>query len=174
MRRTKILAVTMAVVMSVSMFTSCKASAKKGAKVVKEDDPWYESTRFELMKDIDKGNSGCAVDICVSNDRIFSLYCVSPDLWNTSRTVLDTYDFEGNHLSRRDITFPDKHYLIEVTGSYADPEGKTITAVVKFADRIDGEAAFVEIDTESGKLTGMKDLIGEKAKRVIKTLLRIT
>ena len=168
MRRAKILAVTMAAVMSVSMFTSCKASAKKGAKVVKEDDPWYESTRFELMKDIDKGNSGCAVDICVSNDRIFSLYCVSPDLWNTSRTVLDTYDFEGNHLSRRDITFPDKHHLIEVTGSYADPEGKTITAVVKFADRIDGGAAFVEIDTESGKVTGMKDLIGEKAKRVIK------
>ena len=168
MRRTRFLAVTMAAVMSVSMFTSCKASAKKGAKVVKEDDPWYESTRFELMKDIDKGNSGCTVDICVSNDRIFSLYCVSPDLWNTSRTVLDTYDFEGNHLSRRDITFPDKHHLIEVTGSYADPEGKTITAVVEFADRIDGEAAFVEIDTESGKVTGMKDLIGEKAKRVIK------
>ena len=168
MRRTRFLAVTMAAVMLSSMFTSCKASAKKGTKVVKEDDPWYESTRFELMKDIDKGNSGCAVDICVSNDRIFSLYCVSPDLWNTSRTVLDTYDFEGNHLSRRDITFPDKHHLIEVTGSYADPEGKTITAVVKFADRIDGEAAFVEIDTESGKVTGMKDLIGEKAKRVIK------
>ena len=168
MRRTRFLAVTMAAVMSVSMFTSCKASAKKGAKVVKEDDPWYESTRFELMKDIDKGNSGCTVDICVSNDRIFSLYCVSPDLWNTSRTVLDTYDFEGNHLSRRDITFPDKHHLIEVTGSYADPEGKTITAVVEFADRIDGEAAFVEIDTESGKVTGMEDLIGEKAKRVIK------
>ena len=168
MRRTRFLAVTMAAVMLSSMFTSCKASAKKGAKVVKEDDPWYESTRFELMKDIDKGNSGCTVDICVSNDRIFSLYCVSPDLWNTSRTVLDTYDFEGNHLSRRDITFPDKHHLIEVTGSYADPEGKTITAVVEFADRIDGEAAFVEIDTESGKVTGMKDLIGEKAKRVIK------
>ena len=166
MRKTKLLAVTMAAVMSMSMFTSCKASSKKGANVVKEDDPWYESTKFELERGFKKDEYDICNDYCVSNDRIFSLYGVTPDNWTTTRTMLDTYDYEGNLIKRQKITLPENLMIFDVCGSSVDPEGKTIKTVIQFmADR---SSAFVEIDIESGTVTSMKDLLSEAAKRVLK------
>lgn len=166
MRRPKILAGAMAVVMLASMFTSCKASSKKGANVVKEDDPWYESTKFELERNFKKEEDDICNDYCVSNDRIFSLYGVTPDGWTTTRTMLDTYDFEGNLLNRQKIVLPDGLQIYSVCGSAADPEGKTIRTVIQFMYGHD--PAYIEIDVESGTVTGMKDLLGEAAKRVLK------
>ena len=49
MGKFKPVAITMVIVMLVTMLASC-SSAKKGDNVVKEDDPWYETTRIKLEK----------------------------------------------------------------------------------------------------------------------------
>lgn len=166
MKNHKFLSVAMAAVMLMPLFTACSLSGKKGAGVVKADDPWYESTKFELVKNFKKNESETCVDYCVSNDRIFSLYGVTPDGWATVRTVLDTYDYEGNLLNRQTIDLPDDLQLFDVCGSTVDSEGKTIKTVIQFAGY--QNTAFVEIDAESGTVTNMKELIGEAVKRRLK------
>ena len=166
MKNCKFLSVAMAAVMLMPVFTACSLSGKNGAGVVRADDPWYESTKFELVKNFKKNESETCVDYCVSNDRIFSLYGVTPDGWATVRTVLDTYDYEGNLLNRQTIDLPDELQLYDVCGSTVDPEGKTIKTVIQFAAYQD--TAFVEIDVESGTETNMKELIGEAVKRRLK------
>ena len=166
MKKTKLLAAAMAVFMLMPLFTSCSSSGKKGANVVKADDPWYESTKFELDRNFKKEEYDICNDFCVSNDKIFSLYGATSDGWATTRTMLDTYDFEGNLIKRQKITLPDNRMIFDVCGTNVDPEGKTIKTVIQFmADR---SCALVEIDIESGTVTSMKELLSEAAKRVLK------
>ena len=51
MKNKRLIALTLSAVMFVSMLTSC-INAKKSDKVVKEDDPWFESTRFDIDSEI--------------------------------------------------------------------------------------------------------------------------
>ncbi len=73
MGKTKIYAVIMAAVLLLPVFASCSSGTKK-TNVVKEDDPWYESARFEMKKDIRKNDDVNEAKVCTSNDRVFSLY----------------------------------------------------------------------------------------------------
>ena len=71
MGKIRLLSLVLCAAVLMPVFTSCKAG-NKGSSVVKEDDPWYESTKFELVFDRKKGEDGCDSFISVSNDRIFS------------------------------------------------------------------------------------------------------
>ena len=94
MKIIKPLAVTMAVIMLMPMLMSC-SSAKKSVNVVKEDDPWYETTRFKINKAIGE-NDEYSGKMCTSCDRVFSLYSYSSDRWGSAKAKIDTYDLDGN------------------------------------------------------------------------------
>ena len=69
----KLASAVMAVIMLMLMLTSCK-SGRKGSNVVKADDPWYETTRFELAQDLGQHEClGGADVLCTSNDKLFYL-----------------------------------------------------------------------------------------------------
>ena len=51
MRSVKTAAFILAVVILMPMLMSCR-SGNKSSNVVKADDPWYETTKFEMKKDI--------------------------------------------------------------------------------------------------------------------------
>ena len=168
MKRVKFISVAMAAVVLATMLTSCFTSTKKGSTVVKEDDPWYESTKFEMVRDIKIGEEASDCNLCESNDKIFSLYCVTWDKWCNTRTVLDTYDYEGNLLNRLEVTLPEDVQIGDVYNSTVDPEGKFLKGVVNLWYPTYTDPAFIEIDTESGKVTKIKEMYGEEAKKVIK------
>ena len=104
MRRVKLLASALAAILLMPIFTSCSAAGKKGTVVVKENDPWYESFRVKINKDIRTDEEENISQLCTSNDKIFYLYSLFHKTYCTTRTVLDVYDLDGNLLSRKKIT----------------------------------------------------------------------
>ena len=168
MRKIKIVSVVMAAAMLMSVLTSCKAG-KIGRNVVKADDPWFNTTRFELAQDLGQYDTiGSSYEICASNDRVFFLYCYSTDRWATSKTVIDTYDFDGNMLSRTFVSSPDGITLNEINTIHADPDGKTITAVVEYWSESGFGPAFMDIDIETGTASNLKPIINDQTKPRIK------
>ena len=95
MGRSKLLALVMCIAILMPVFTSCSAKSG-GHKVVKADDPWFDSLRFKLEKDYKENDDVMSSCISTSDDRVFNIYCKSDDKWATSTTLLDTYDYEGN------------------------------------------------------------------------------
>ena len=168
MKKVKLLSLTMAAVVLMTTLTSCFTSTKKGKTTVEEDDPWYESTKFEMVRDISIGEEGSNSYLSVTDDRIFSLYCVTADKWCSARLVLDIYDYEGNMLTRHNVTVPENITIDNLYSSSVDPEGKTITAVVNTFQTNHTEVDFIDIDTESGTVTSIKDLCDEEARKAIK------
>ena len=160
-------AFVMTAVMLMTMLSSC-SSGKKKKNVVKEDDPWYESTRFQLDNDMgDNVSLGATTCVCSSDDRIFSVYCFSHDAWGSARTVIDTYDLEGKRINRRDVTCPDDYYVTLLYSLSAAPDGKTIDAIVNLNSNTNPhKQAFVTIDTETGNVSDVKDAFGGEAKKL--------
>lgn len=154
MRRLKPVVVVMFFVMLLQTVTGCSLKSKS-SKIVSEDDPWYETTKFKLDNDIKK-NEEYDLGICTCDEYIFSLYCVSKTTWVSSRTVLDTYDLEGNLLSRQNVYLPDDLYVQRVYTVSVDPEGKTITALFQLNSPSERGAAFVKLDTATATLAEKK------------------
>ena len=167
MRKINPVAVVMSAVMLLTALTSC-SSVKKRNGVVKEDDPWYESTRFELKKDMPEHPSlGTTSVTCAGNDRVFSLYCYSTDRWASARTVLDTYDYDGNLVNRKNVTCNDDYYVVDIYSASPGPEGKTIDAIVYINSRSKpGCQAFATIDTATGTVSEIKEVFGGEAKKL--------
>ena len=145
MRKLKPFVIVMLFVMLLQTFTACTVKSKS-SKIVSEDDPWYETTKFKLDNDIKK-NEEYDLGICTSDEYIFSLYCVSKTTWASSRTVLDIYDLEGILVSRQDVTLPDNLYVQRIYTVSVDPEGKTITGLFQLNSYDERGAAFAKIDT---------------------------
>lgn len=167
MRKIKPFALAVAVFMLMSMLMSCSAGKSK-SNVVKADEPWYETTRFELAQDLGQHDQIGGMDIiCASNDKVFYIYCFSKDMGATYRNVLDTYDFDGNKVKRTDITCSEGSILTWYSIS-SDPEGKTITAVVEM--NLDGKygPAFADIDVETGKASNVRTLLDKNTEKVVK------
>ena len=74
MRKSRMPAAAMAIVMLMPMLMSC-SSGKKSSNVVKADDPWYETTRFQLEKDLQPYSEEGGSLIGTSDDKIFYMYC---------------------------------------------------------------------------------------------------
>ncbi|MBR6988144.1 MAG: extracellular solute-binding protein [Clostridiales bacterium] len=168
MRRIKLISAVMAVAMLMPVLTSCK-SGKKGKNVVKADDPWYESSRFELSQDLGQNDSiGASYLLGASNDKVFYLYCFSTDAWNSSKTVIDTYDFDGNMVNRTYVSYPSGIMVGQIYIFHADPEGKTIYAIGDvWSGDIQGPA-FIDIDIETGKVTNLKEFFNIRTKSLMK------
>ena len=161
MKKLKPVVVAMAVVMLVQTLASC-TSAKKKANVVKEDDPWYESTIFDLEKKIGKTDELCGSGVCTSDDRLFSIYTITPDRYATCNTLLDVYDFDGNLINRQKVECTDGYYVQSIFSMSADPDGKNLSGAVFLNNKEDYGPAFVNIDTETGKVTDRKDIYSSR------------
>ena len=178
MKRSVPVAVVMSIVMLLSMLASC-SSVKKENDVVKEDDPWYESTRFKLDKAVSQNDELSDSVICTSDDRIFSVYCFSGDRWGSSRTVIDTYDNTGTLINRQDVICPEleNSRIVRVYSLSADPDGKNIEAIIHLMSAGQGGAVFADIDTETGIVSNIKEVFGKeatKAKRSEASISTIT
>ena len=168
MRRIKLLSVIMTGIMLMPMLMSC-TKAKKNANVVKEDDPWYESTKFKLSDDLGQNSSlGGTNAICTSGDRIYYLYCFSRTMWATSKTVLDTYDYSGKMIDRKELPDSDDFRVYSIYSASADPEGKTVEAVIRLFENKKDRICFMSIDAETGKVSDLRDLLSEEAEKVKK------
>ena len=168
MGKIRFLSAVMAIAMLMPVLTSCK-TGKIGKKVVKEDDPWYESTRFELSQDLGQNDCvGASYELCASDDKVFYLYCFSKTFWATSTTVIDSYDFDGNMVNRSYVSYPDGIMISQFYAVHADPEGRTINAIGEvWSDDIRGPA-FIDIDTETGKITKLQEFFNIRTKSLMK------
>ena len=167
MRKIRPISFVMAIVLLITMLPSC-SSGKKGSKVVKADDPWFESTRFKLEKDIRQYEEEGVSAVFTSNDRCYSLYCLSKDRWGSSRTVLDIYDFDGNLLSRKQVKCQDGYYIMHFYSANADPEGNNIRVIIYYNSMTaEGRVVFADIDPETGELSGIRDIITGEAKMAV-------
>ena len=167
MKTKKTFAIAMVIVMLMPLVMSC-SPFRKQAVIVKADDPWYESTMFEIEKDIRANDTFESSSICASDEKIFSVYTTSQGGWSTSRTVVDTYDLYGNRLNRKDIICPDDLDILCVYSISANPEGTALNAVVVYLTLGKNGTMFTRIDPETGKMTNVKDLYSKKAKRTIR------
>ncbi len=160
MKKTRIVAFAMAVILLLPVLASC-SPGKTGNNTVKEDDPWYDLTKFKIEKDIRQyeqlGNTG----ICTGSDRVFSVYPLSKDHWGSCRTVLDTYDLEGNLLGRKELSCPDGFRVQSIYSVSADPDGKTVKAAVYLNSSGKQFQAFIDIDTETGTVSNIKNVLNK-------------
>ena len=148
----------MAFIMLSPMMMSCSKGKEKSI-VVKEDDPWFESTRFVLEKDVKSSEfiEGSGARICAGNDRIYSLYTVynNDDNENTKRrrTLLDIYDDGGTLLTRVETINPGNFEISGILALKAGPEGKTLEAVASLWTVGGFKTGIISIDTETGEVS---------------------
>ena len=163
MRKAKLLAAVMAVIMLMPMLMSCSSDKKKN-NVVKDDDPWYQSARIKIEKDIRENEQEGLNGMCMSNDRIFYMYSLSADRGGSSRTVLDIYDFNGKHVSRKNVKCTEDFNIMNIYSFTSDPEGKKLNAAVWYHS-ISGknDFKFVDIDVESAEVIEVRDLFTGRA-----------
>ena len=162
MKKTKLLAAAMTAVMLMTLFTSC-SSGKKGSKTVKKDDPWYETTRVKINRDIREHEEEQLSRICTSNDNIFYMYSLTADSGSTYRTILDVYDYDGNLRDRKEIICADNHYIVNVYYLSADADGKTVTAAVWYHVPYGrNDDVFLDIDVESGTVVNEREIFNDK------------
>ena len=163
MNKLKLLACVMTAVMLLPMFSGC-SKTKEVNNIVKADDPWYESVRIKIDRDIRENEQEGLNGICMSNDYIFYLYSMSADRGGFSRTVLDTYDFTGKLISRKNVKCTEDNNIMNIYSLTSDPGGKTLNAAVWYHS-ISGknDFKFVDIDTESGEVIDVRDLLTGKA-----------
>lgn len=166
MRKIKPVVIAMAIIMLMQMLTSC-SSDKKSADVIKEDDPWYDTVKFKLDKEYKKTDQIGGEEVFTSNDRIFSLYCASSDVWATSKTYLDAYDYEGNLIKRQKVTVENGCRIQSVYSAAADPEGKNIKAVVYLNSEKMHGFSFVNIDAETGIISDIKEVFSKEVKTAV-------
>ena len=167
MRKIRLLTAAMAIIVLMPMLMSC-SSGKKSSNVVKADDPWYETTRFEITRDLKPGSQIGANLITAAGDRIYSLYCYSNDMWGSSKTVLDVYDLDGNNVIHQTIDYPEGVYFTSVYSIAVDSEEDKINAVVHYGSGVvQPDYAFITVDAVTGEVTDMKPFFNEETKKVV-------
>ncbi len=168
MKKIRLISLVLTVAMLVPVFTSC--SAVSGTKkVIKKDDPWFDSFKFKLEKDIQPFDAMGGNVICTADDKLFNIYCLSKDKWGTVRTVLDTYGYDGAMLDRVELFVSDETFVADIYNATSDPEGNTIKASVFLNSYgADFKYAFVDIDTKTGKVSNIKEILTKEAKSVLK------
>ena len=165
MRRIKLISAILVIAMLVPVLTSCK-SGKKGSNVIKEDDPWFETTRFKLEKNLKPTDQEADAVLCAGEDKLFFAYCYSGDAWGTSTTKLDTYDFDGNLISSQKITCPtlNNFSIGRIYSLSCSADGKTIDAILYYHSDSSRGHVFAKIDIETGIVSDIKDAFSGEAK----------
>lgn len=157
MKKVRPVAMAMVMVMLMTILSSC-SSAGITDNIVKEDDPWYESTRFQLTPAYKETDSVSDTLVCAGKDNLFLMYCFSTNGWASSTTYLDTYDLEGNMISRQTVFCPelDDFRVMRIYSAGCSPDGKTMQAVVWFNKGAEHLTTFIDIDTQSGAVTNIE------------------
>ncbi len=162
MIKKRIVASLLAVSLAAPVLMSC---SKKGSDtVVSENDPWYESTRFELDMDILPTEMLGNTEVCYGNGKIYHVYGLTnlADYDNYRRTMLDAYDEKGNRISSIKLKDP-AGYSIERVDILGSPDEKNqAEAVVNLFAQGGFEDAVVKINLESGEVTDPKFFKDEK------------
>lgn len=156
MKRLKIIAFAMAVVMLQPLLLSCMA--KKNNDVVSADDPWYESYRIKLKADkLDTEFLTNSV-VAYSNGKLFHLYSLMnlADYDDYRRTLLDTYDEQGNKLSSVSIKDPKDYELSGVQAVKPGEDGNSIQIVTEVFAPGGFDTAVAKIDLNSGTASDVK------------------
>ena len=156
MKRLKAIAIVLAVSMLQPLLMSCSASGKEA--VVKEDDPWYESIRFELDQEQLSTEMMQGSVVSYSNGKIYNIYSLInlTDFDDYRRTLLDTYDEQGNLLSRTRLTDPSGYTLDDIRSFKPDSEGKTAEAISGVFSTGAFETAIVTIDLTTGETSNVR------------------
>lgn len=163
MGRIKFLAVVMAAVMLMPVLASCSSGAKKSTGI-KASDPWYDSTKFELGIDLGPASELGSVALTVSGDKIYFMYYYTDDRWGSTKTVLDTYDLNGNRLDHKRVSVPDGKYFSDIYSVKADPDGKTLHLATLLAKNGNHIPTFADIDADTGEVTATKDMLTGRVK----------
>ena len=159
MKKVRPVAVAMVMVMLMTILSSC-SSARKADNVVKEDDPWFESTRFQVIPAYSMTDMVGDTKLCAGKDSLFSIYCFSSDGWGSSTAYLDTYDLEGNMTSRQKIYCPELNdfRVMRIYSVGCSSEGETINAAVWFNTGTEHLTAILDIDTRSGAVSNIETI----------------
>ena len=152
MRNKKTIALALAVSILAPMFTSCAKSSTKNI-IVKEDDPWYESVRFDLETDKLPSEMLDSSIVTYEKDRLYHLYCLTnlSDYDNYRRTMLDTYDSNGNLLSQIKVTEPGNYSITKIDSIKPGKDGNTAEAVAELFGPAGFETGIITIDLISGE-----------------------
>ena len=167
MKNKRLIALTLSAVMFVSILTSC-INAKKSDKVVKEDDPWFESTRFDIDSEIPSGALTDYSQISVSNDKIYYTYLYTTDMFGSTHTCLDTYDLNGTKLDHVELIYPDEGAIYRIFHISPDTDSDAIEAIVLLNNGGKTDCAYLTVDPETGKTSDVRYLFGDEAKAVRK------
>ena len=151
MKRLRAAALTMAVLMLIPQLLSCSKRNKE--TTVKEDDPWFESVRFELQSDQLPTEMLESSAVSYSSGKIYHIYSLTnlADLDNYRRSLLEIYDESGNLLSRSTIKDPDGYAINCIEGFKPDSEGKTAEAIAELFAPGSFETGLVTIDLNTGE-----------------------
>ena len=166
MGKTRFFAIVLVIVMLTPVLTSCRAGKNKN-NVVKADDPWYECTKFELDKNVQKSDDIQASSLCVSDDRIFNIY-VKYHGWASIKTFLDSYDYDGNRLNRQEITSNelDEFCIMTIYSFGLDGDGKTMHLIAYINASGKHGPVFADLDPETGLVSNIKDVFDKEAEKV--------
>ena len=166
MKKIKLLALVLSVAILVPVFTSCKAG-QKASNVVKADDPWYESTKFKIEKDVSASDEFLTSCLFAIDDRLFDIYSTSTDRGETYKAFLDAYDYDGNLISRNNISCPEfKEFRISsIFSCVSDKEGKTLRTTLYIHTENMNKAVFADIDTSTGIVSNIKAVFDERAEK---------
>ena len=164
MRGRKTVSFLLAVCMLTTVFTSCSKTNKD--IIVREDDPWFESVRFELNNDQKSTEMLDSSIVSYSNGRVYHLYSLTDlaDYDDYRRTVLTTYDDQGNELSSVRLKDPANYVIDSIISARPDKDGKTLEAVAEVFAPGNFSTAVCKIDLESGSVTSVKLLQKEQGK----------
>ena len=156
MKKLRCLALILTAAMLAPVFASCSKQAK--STIVGKDDPWYESKRFDLKSDIKATEMFEGSTVSYGSGRVYHLYSLVnlADYDNYRRTMLDTYDEDGNLLSSVKVKDP-KNYVIDNVSSMRLPDENNVAEAIMTLFAPGGfETAVVSVDLNSGEASDPK------------------
>ena len=162
MKKLRCIALILSVSMLMPMLCSCAKKSKN--TTVRKDDPWFESTRFDLKTDIKESEMLEGSTVSYGNGKVYHIYSIInlADYENYRRTMLDTYDDKGNLLSQVKVQDP-ANYTIDGIKKINPPDSDNKAEAIATLFAPGGfQAAVIKIDLESGKTDSPRFFKDEK------------
>ena len=162
MKKLRCIALILSVSMLMPMLCSCAKKSKN--TTVRKDDPWFESTRFDLKTDIKESEMIEGSTVSYGNGKVYHIYSIInlADYENYRRTMLDTYDDKGNLLSQVKVQDP-ANYTIDGIKKINPPDSDNKAEAIATLFAPGGfQAAVIKIDLESGKTDSPRFFKDEK------------
>ncbi|MBR2993239.1 MAG: hypothetical protein IKF31_08050 [Clostridiales bacterium] len=151
MKKLKMLSLAMAVVLLAPSLFACSKKGGKNTKV-KESDPWFESVRFDLEPERLPTEMYEGSVVGYSNGKVFHLYNLTnlADYDDYRRAFIDTFDEQGQMLSRVRVKAPEGYEIDTILGLKPDSDGKTAEVLARLFATGSFETGLFTLDLESG------------------------